>query len=65
MLAEAGIERPRLFLAQYVMSYLATKLAVLMMSVSGYAPELMGCTNSSFLVRLTVETSRRGELRLL
>ena len=50
LLEAVGIESPRVFLVQYVMSYVATKLGVLLLMLAGRLPDLFqGCENS-FLV---------------
>jgi hypothetical protein len=45
-----GIESPRVFLVQYVMSYVATKLGVLLLMLAGRLPDLFQGCESSFLV---------------
>eukprot|EP01043_Picozoa_sp_COSAG02_P038382 COSAG02_NODE_2954_length_7671_cov_103.987718_5_plen_1164_part_00 len=56
VLAAAGIEQPRVFLLQYAMSYVATKCAILTLSISGYAPDIFQC-NETMPVRLVDNTS--------
>merc|ERR1719171_2768576 len=43
LLAQAGVEHPRLFLTQYAVSYLCTKFSILLLMASGSAPGWFGC----------------------
>eukprot|EP01046_Picozoa_sp_COSAG06_P029988 COSAG06_NODE_2822_length_6230_cov_332.215299_6_plen_662_part_00 len=50
LLEAVGIESPRVFLVQYVMSYVATKLGVLLLMLAGRLPDLFQGCESSFVV---------------
>jgi hypothetical protein len=43
LLEQAGVARPRCFLVQYAISYVAAKLGILLLMASGDAPEWFGC----------------------
>jgi hypothetical protein len=60
LLEAAGIESPRIFLVQYMMSYIATKLGVLLLMLAGRAPDLMGCHDTLFVRNTTTCTASTG-----
>ena len=55
VLAAVGVERPRMFLVQYMLSWVAAKFGLLLLTVSGYAPRLMGCNAHAVLILVNAD----------